>query len=103
MAKSFKRTIASVNKVREQLTSIERECKTSRNFEGKFLSETKSFNTNVTSSPKIVESWKNLKEKKNPIGLIFKSNINDLFKTVFVALKKMNIVWKRWNSDFIYK
>lgn len=95
--------IASVNKVHLQLTSIEKVAKKDRDFDCKMLSETKSFHTNVTSSPKIIESWKNEKEKKNPIGLVFKSNINELFKTVFVALKKMNIVWKRWNSDFIYK
>ena len=88
----------------QNLTSIDKEEKYfERNFEGKKLTETKSFQTNVTSSPKIIESWKDNKEKKSPIGMVFKANINDLFKTVFVALKKMNIVWKKWNSDFIYK
>lgn len=40
---------------------------------------------------------------KNPIGMMFKTTIDKLFTNVFTFLREMKIIWKPWNSNYVYK
>jgi serine/threonine protein kinase len=42
-----------------------------------------------------------IKEYKN--GIIFKMSYQQVYELVFTTLKEMKMVWKRLNSDFVYK
>jgi hypothetical protein len=103
VCKNFKKSNASINEIYKQLTLIENEDKIDIGIEVIKVVQSKSFITSATSGAIICDSSKIRKELSKPVGVVFKSDLNSLFKTVFLALKKMNIVWKKWNSDFIYK
>ena len=63
---------------------------------------TKSFNTSRSSAINLRDLFVTNGYKKF-IGLSFKWNFENLIENTFQVLKEMKIIWKRWNSDFIYK
>jgi serine/threonine protein kinase len=65
-------------------------------------SRIKSFNTNSSSTAYIKDAFRP-ENLKNKVGFIYRTNMNVLFKNIFLKLKEMKIVWKKWNSDYIYK
>lgn len=62
----------------------------------------KSFHTNSTSTANF-KSGLVLENMRKNIGLVFKSSLPDLIRIVFIVMKEMEIIWKKWNSDYIYK
>lgn len=40
---------------------------------------------------------------KNWVGLVFQAKLPDLINAVFTVLRENKIVWKSWNSEFVYK
>jgi serine/threonine protein kinase len=64
----------------------------------------KSFKTNTTSTANIRDFfWPENLKNRTTVGVIYRTNINNLVKSIFIALKELKIVWKKWNSDYIYK
>ena len=61
----------------------------------------KSFNTSRSSAANLRDLLNS--EHKKWIGLSFKWNMETLVENVFDVLKEMKIIWKKWNSDYIYK
>jgi hypothetical protein len=62
----------------------------------------KSFHTSSTSTANLKDGVVLESLRKN-VGIVFKCNLSDLVRSVFLVLKEMRIVWKKWNSDFVYK
>lgn len=64
----------------------------------------KSLRTNTTSTANMKDLfWPENPKHRTTVGVIYRTNINNLVKNIFVTLKEMKIVWKKWNSDYIYK
>ena len=68
----------------------------------KMPSRARSFYTNSTSFDNFRDRFLT-NEYKEPIGLVYKSSIDDLITNVFTVLRDLKIVWKPWNSSYIYK
>ena len=66
------------------------------------LSRTKSFKTNFSSS---IELWNKFGEKgiEKVVGFVIKGTIDEVYKKVFLKLKEMNIIWKKYFSNYVYK
>lgn len=61
-----------------------------------------SFHTNSTSTANFKAAF-GIDRSKKFVGITFKCNLIDLMKKTFLLMKEMGIVWKSWNSEYIYK
>lgn len=64
--------------------------------------QTKSYNTSRSSAANLKDllTWSGYKKF---IGLSYKCTFENLIENWFQVLKEMKIIWKQWNSNFIYK
>ena len=66
------------------------------------INQEKSFHTHSTSSEYLKEA-QIVENYSHYVGFVFRSNLNDVFKEVFSILREMKIIWKAWNSNYVYK
>ena len=66
------------------------------------LPRNKSFKTSFSSTLELSNKPRLYKTEK-AVGIAMTGTLDEVFKKVFSKLKEMNIVWKNWGSDFVYK
>jgi serine/threonine protein kinase len=99
--------IKSINRIHKKLTNLDKELMADDIDDVKtdpqiVSNVSRSFHTN-SSSTEYLKDKTSFDELKRPIGLVYKSTIDNLFKHVFSVLKEQNIIWKPWNSHYVYK
>jgi len=86
----------------EETETLEEEEEKIKEESEHLISKDKSFHTNSTSTANFKDGFC-LDSSRKMVGLVFKCNLEELIKKVFLILKEMTIVWKPWNSEYIYK
>lgn len=85
----------------EEITAEQEENKDNKNLDV-VLQTNNSFHTNSTSTANFKEIL-SLEKDQSSVGILIKARLQDLMQAVFKVLKDMGIIWKRWNSDYVYK
>jgi uncharacterized protein YlzI (FlbEa/FlbD family) len=104
-----RKAISLINRTYKQIELFGTEESKIIEEEGKFKTELEaikrnndSFHTNSTSTANFKAAF-GIERSKKFVGIIFKCNLNDLMRKTFLLMKEMGIVWKSWNSEYIYK